>query len=273
MFDFTIPVQDLTAYMKKGVDYVTAGQKTGTALGSSATAEGVSNTASGTQSHCEGQGNISSAAQSHAEGIGNTSSSTASHAEGGQNTASNQYAHAEGYQCTASALTAHAEGRTAVASGAASHAQNKFTIAAGDSQTVIGKYNVSNTTSALIVGNGSSDTARSNAATMDFAGNMTISGILTQGNGETVTDTGAVTKALTANKFCNFTGAVTTLTIALPATYNPWDEFNFCFTTDSTGGNLALPSTVTWLSGSAPSLAASTYYEVSICNNKVVIAP
>ena len=93
------------------------------------------------------------------------------------------------------------------------------------------------------------------------------------GNGETVTNTGAVTKALTANKFCNFTGAVTTLTINLPATYNPWDEFNFCFTTDSTGGNLALPATVTWLSGSAPSLAASTYYEVSICNNKAVIAP
>ena len=91
--------------------------------------------------------------------------------------------------------------------------------------------------------------------------------------GETVTDTGAVTKALTANKFCNFTGAVTTLTINLPATYNPWDEFNFCFTTDSTGGNLVLPATVTWLSGSAPSLAASTYYEVSIRNNKVVIAP
>ena len=91
--------------------------------------------------------------------------------------------------------------------------------------------------------------------------------------GETVTDTGAVTKALTANKFCNFTGAVTTLTITLPDTFNPWDEFNFCFTTDTTGGNLALPSTVAWLSGSAPSLAASTYYEVSICNNKAVIAP
>ena len=92
-------------------------------------------------------------------------------------------------------------------------------------------------------------------------------------DGETVTNTGAVTKALTANKFCNFTGAVTTLTITLPDTFNAWDEFNFCFTTDSTGGNLALPSTVTWLSGSVPSLAASTYYEVSICNNKAVIAP
>ena len=90
---------------------------------------------------------------------------------------------------------------------------------------------------------------------------------------ETVTDTGAVSKTLTANTLCNFTGAVTTLTITLPTTYSVADEFNFVFTTDSTGGNLALPSTVTWLSGSAPSLAASTYYEVSICNNKAVIAP
>lgn len=91
--------------------------------------------------------------------------------------------------------------------------------------------------------------------------------------GETVTDTGAVTKALTANKFCNFTGAVTTLTITLPATYNPWDEFDFCFTTDSKGGNLALPSTVSWLGGTTPTLSASTYYECSIVNNKAVIAP
>ena len=90
---------------------------------------------------------------------------------------------------------------------------------------------------------------------------------------ETVTTTGAVSKMLSANVFCNFTGAVTTLTITLPTTYTVADEFNFCFTTDSTGGNLALPSTVTWLSGSAPTLSASTYYECSIVNNKAVIAP
>ena len=114
------------------------------------------------------------------------------------------------------------------------------------------------------------------AAVLDFvipAGAAGADGKDMTAQGETVTDTGAVTKALTANKFCNFTGAIKTLTITLPTTYNPWDEFNFCFTTDSTGGNLALPATVTWLSGSAPSLAASTYYEVSICNNKGVIAP
>ena len=90
---------------------------------------------------------------------------------------------------------------------------------------------------------------------------------------ETVTDTGAVSKTLTANTLCNFTGAVTTLTITLPTTYSIADEFNFVFTTDSTGGNLALPSTVSWLSGTAPTLSASTYYECSIMNNKAVIAP
>ena len=91
--------------------------------------------------------------------------------------------------------------------------------------------------------------------------------------GETVTDTGAVTKALTANRFCNFTGAVTTLTITLPTTYNPWDEFSFTFTTDNAGGNLAVPNTIKWLSGSAPTLAASTHYEVSIVDDWAVIAP
>ena len=90
---------------------------------------------------------------------------------------------------------------------------------------------------------------------------------------ETVTDTGAVSKTLTANTLCNFTGAVTTLTITLPTTYSVADEFNFVFTTDSTGGNLALPSTVSWLGGTTPTLSASTYYECSIVNNKAVIAP
>ena len=82
-----------------------------------------------------------------------------------------------------------------------------------------------------------------------------------------------VSKTLTANTLCNFTGAVTTLTITLPTTYSVADEFNFVFTTDSTGGNLALPSTVSWLGESAPTLSASTYYECSIVNNKAVIAP
>ena len=90
---------------------------------------------------------------------------------------------------------------------------------------------------------------------------------------ETVTDTGVVSKTLSANTLCNFTGAVTTLTITLPTTYSVADEFNFVFTTDSTGGNLALPATVSWLGGTTPTLSASTYYECSIVNNKAVIAP
>ena len=40
--------------MVKGVDYVTAGQKSGTTLGTKATAEGLNTTASGTHSHAEG---------------------------------------------------------------------------------------------------------------------------------------------------------------------------------------------------------------------------
>lgn len=47
---------DLSEYMKKGVDYVTAGQLSGSTLGTKATAEGQDTVASGTASHTEGIG-------------------------------------------------------------------------------------------------------------------------------------------------------------------------------------------------------------------------
>ena len=46
------------------------------------------------------------------------------------------------------------------------------TIAKNDYQTVIGRYNA-NKNSAFIIGNGSSDTERSNALTVDWDGNIT----------------------------------------------------------------------------------------------------
>ena len=49
----------------------------------------------------------------------------------------------------------------------------------GDVQHVQGKYNIADNTSAFILGNGTSTTARSNAMTVDWSGNMVLEGELT----------------------------------------------------------------------------------------------
>ncbi len=90
--------------------------------------------------------------------------------------------------------------------------------------------------------------------------------------GETVTASGVVTKELSPNVFCLFTDTTTgisdlTLTLAAGEFY---DEYMCAFTTSESGCNLSLPSTVSYIS--APTLEANTYYELSIVNNKAVIA-
>lgn len=91
--------------------------------------------------------------------------------------------------------------------------------------------------------------------------------------GETVTSSGVVSKELSPNVFCLFTDAQTgisdlTLTLASGEFY---DEYMCAFTTSASGCNLSLPNTVSYI-GSAPTLEANTYYELSIVNNKAVIA-
>lgn len=127
----------------------------------------------GTYSYAEGRDVTASGNYSHAEGRNTTASAPHSHAEGQYTTASGEYSHVEGRNATAGGNFSHAEGRGTVASGHFSHAQNEYTAAASEAQTAIGKYNVEDNadTYALIVGNGTSDSARSNAATIDWQGN------------------------------------------------------------------------------------------------------
>lgn len=138
-----------------------------TSSGRFAHAEGYSTTASGQGAHAEGADTEATAEYSHAEGDYSKATNKRAHAEGCHTTASGQQAHAEGYYTTASGTNAHVEGYYSSASGNNSHAQNYYTIASGDNQTAIGKYNVSDTTKALIIGNGTSNTARKNALTVD----------------------------------------------------------------------------------------------------------
>jgi len=91
--------------------------------------------------------------------------------------------------------------------------------------------------------------------------------------GETATSSGVVSKELSPNIFCLFsdtTTGISDLTLTL-ASGNFYDEYMCAFTTSASGCNLSLPNTVSYI-GSAPTLEANTYYELSIVNNKAVIA-
>lgn len=111
-----VTASDITAlnlpYMQKGVDYVTAGQKSGTTLGVNATIEGISNTASGYNAHAEGANNIASGDYSHVEGSSNSAVDSSAHAEGLFTVANNKYSHAEGQESHALGQAAHAEGQS-----------------------------------------------------------------------------------------------------------------------------------------------------------------
>lgn len=172
--------------MHKGVDRVTAGQLSGSTLGTRATAEGYDVTASGLNSHGEGSGTTAEGENSHAEGNWTFATGFASHTEGEATHATQSYSHAEGYYSTASGNSSHAEGYYNTASGNFSHAEGFYNTASGNSshaegyqtkassayQHVEGKYNVadSNNTYAHIIGGGTSNNARKNIFTVDWNG-------------------------------------------------------------------------------------------------------
>lgn len=151
-----------------------------TAEGYVAHAEGYSTTASNT-AHAEGYFTTASEVHSHAEGYYTTASGGNSHAEGSYTAASGGNSHAEGYATTASGYCSHAEGEYSNAEGKWSHAGGYFVTAQGSHQTAIGKYNkINGIEHAFIVGNGTSNSNRSNALTVDWNGNEVIAGTLTQ---------------------------------------------------------------------------------------------
>ena len=163
----------------------------GTAKGDASHAEGVETIASGMYSHAEGyrtmasrpgshaEGDRSTASgsMSHAEGFGTKASDVNAHAEGNITTASNSCAHAEGCRTTASGEDSHAEGYGTTASNWTAHAQNFYTKAGYSHQTTIGKYNSNQSGNAFEIGNGTADSARSNALTVDWNGNLIAQGM------------------------------------------------------------------------------------------------
>ena len=101
-----------------------------------------------------------------------------SFAEGESTTALGDCSHAEGFNTTASGIGSHAEGINTTASNDNSHAEGWYTKALSMNQHVQGKCNIeeSSNTYADIIGNGTGDTERSNAATIDWSGNAWYAG-------------------------------------------------------------------------------------------------
>ena len=181
-----------------GVNSVAVGTQT-TASGDSSFAEGLQTIASNLGSHAEGNYTKATGQNSHAEGNHTTTSGSNSHAEGNRTTASGPYSHAEGNSTIASGGGSHAEGNSTIASGYASHAEGYYTKATHKAQHVEGEYNIADTSTAKadargtyvhIVGNGTSDTARSNALTLTWGGDLWHSGRLSHGNSVSATGLG-----------------------------------------------------------------------------------
>lgn len=132
---------------------------------------------------------------SHAEGERTMASGESSHAEGNRTKASGVYSHAEGMDTEALIAGSHAEGWGTTASGDYSHTEGYFTKASSEAQHVQGKYNIEDKDNkyAHIVGNGTDDTVRSNAHTLDWEGNAWFAGKLSQ-EGTPTDDKDLITK-------------------------------------------------------------------------------
>lgn len=172
------------------------------ATGWSSHAEGNETKAVGSASHTEGEWTNAQAPGSHAEGSGTHALGYGSHAEGQSDDqigditlltpdtvvlddwekslyvlAKGDASHAEGHNCLALGPSSHAEGLKTAAVGSNSHSEGNLTQAHGENQHVQGKCNIiDDTIYAHIVGNGESDSARSNAHTLDWSGNAWFAG-------------------------------------------------------------------------------------------------
>lgn len=196
-------------------------------------AEGCGCVADASNSHAEGLGTMAYGTNSHAEGNRTLTGNFNSHAEGGStnmgtelnqnvynpyrvpdsevinlwNTkkftmARGKSSHAEGQDNLSLSDNSHTEGNCNITKGKNSHAEGLGTIASGINQHTQGKYNIEDTANkyAHIVGNGTNNTARSNAHTLDWNGNGWYKGKLSQ-DGVPAEDKDLTTKKYVDDKF------------------------------------------------------------------------
>jgi hypothetical protein len=163
-------------------------------------AHGYNNNSTGLVSSVFGMNNIADGQASFVTGGGNkgghmalvggrynVANGDASFAVGYKNTAFGTFSKATGSNTSAFGPYSSSEGYGTIAYGAGACAEGRGTIALDDFQHVQGRWNKKSTSGAWVVGNGTSDENRSNAAQLDWDGNLRLAGDV-QGyhNGETV---------------------------------------------------------------------------------------
>lgn len=185
----------------------------------------------GATSFTVGYGNAATGAYTSAFGLDTRAHGDYSIAEGSNTVALGYASHAEGTLTNASGDSSHSEGRASNASGVYSHAQNYGTDASGFAQTALGRYNASDPSGnyAVIIGNGSSNSSRSNALTVDWSGNVNATGNVTANGININSKIGTTTLPTTAQ---TLTGAIaeldgniaaikeTTVLSSVPTSYN-----------------------------------------------------
>lgn len=159
------------------------------ANGEAAHAEGCATKAYGKYSHAEGMYAYASGVGSHAEGIQTNANGTYSHAEGSGTKTAGYASHAEGQGSIAKGNYSHAEGSNTEAIGVGSHAGGYKSNASAPysfchgtelrtvgilPQAAFGRFNETNSSMLFSIGNGSSDTNRKNAFSINDFGTMTF---------------------------------------------------------------------------------------------------
>lgn len=159
------------------------------ANGEAAHAEGCATKAYGKYSHAEGMYAYASGICSHAEGIQTNANGTYSHAEGSGTKTAGYASHAEGEGSIAKGNYSHAEGSNTEAIGVGSHAGGYKSNASAPysfchgtelrtvgilPQAAFGRFNETNSSMLFSIGNGSSDTNRKNAFSINDFGTMTF---------------------------------------------------------------------------------------------------
>lgn len=177
------------------------------AIGTGSHAGGSYTTTNGNYSHAEGYSNTTNGVGSHAEGNYTTANGAGSHAEGDSTNAMQDFSHAEGSSTVTYGYGSHAEGLSTIAVGNYSHADGEGTVASGSCQLAVGRYNIPNTASLVIIGNGTSQIARSNAATF---------------NSQSIIFSVPLTSNVTGSLSGTATMAISASNIILPATLSGW---------------------------------------------------
>lgn len=121
------------------------------------------------------------------------------------------HAHAEGCTTVASGMYSHAEGTNAEAIGQHSHAEGFNTKAASGGQHVEGKYNAIDEYGkyAHIVGNGTDESNRSNAYTLDWEGNAWFAGDVHTKAGQLATAPSALQITINKSNWDSSTKSIT----------------------------------------------------------------